>query len=140
RWTVRRLAVEDTARWIELCAVADFIWLESPSNPLLTVGDIDAICAAPRKHGAVLGVDNTFATPLNQQPLLLGADIAVQSVTKFIGGHSVLLCGVATVRGAGRLEARRHSRELTGGMHGSLEAVLALRGGRTLERRWARAQ
>jgi len=65
RWTVRRLAVEDTASWIELCAVADFIWLESPSNPLLTVGDIDTICAAPRKHGAVLGVDNTFATPLN---------------------------------------------------------------------------
>ncbi len=96
RWTVRRLAVEDTARWIEFCAVADFIWLESPSNPLLTVGDIDAICASPRKHGAVLGVDNTFATPLNQQPLLLGADIAVQSVTKFIGGHSDLLCGVAT--------------------------------------------
>ena len=96
RWTCRRLAVDDTARWIELCAVADFIWLESPSNPLLTVGDIDAICASPRKHGAVLGVDNPFATPLNQQPLLLGADIAVQSVTKFIGGHSDLLCGVAT--------------------------------------------
>ena len=115
RWTVRRLAVENTARWIELCAVADFIWLESPSNPLLTVGDIDAICASPRKHGAVLGVDNTFATPLNQQPLLLGADIAVQSVTKFIGGHSDLLCGVATVRDRNLLAALRHSRELTGG-------------------------
>ena len=140
RWTVRRLAVEDTARWIELCAVADFIWLESPSNPLLTVGDIDAICASPRKHGAVLGVDNTFATPLNQQPLLLGADIAVQSVTKFIGGHSDLLCGVATVRDPNLLAALRHSRELTGGTPGTLEAFLAVRGARTLALRLERAQ
>ncbi len=52
---------------------------------------MDIICAAPRKPGALLGVDNTFATPLNQRPLTLGADVAVQSVTKFIGGHSDLL-------------------------------------------------
>ena len=88
RWTVHRVAVADTARWVEKCSVADLIWLESPSNPLLTVGDLDTICAAPRKRGAILGVDNTFATPLNQRPLALGADVAVQSVTKFIGGHS----------------------------------------------------
>lgn len=69
RWTVHRVAAGDTARWIEMCGVADLIWLESPSNPLLTVGDLDAICAAPRKRGAILGVDNTFATPLNQRPL-----------------------------------------------------------------------
>jgi cystathionine beta-lyase/cystathionine gamma-synthase len=67
RWTVRRVAVADTARWVELCGMADLIWLESPSNPLLTVGDLDIICAAPRKPGAILGVDNTFATPLNQR-------------------------------------------------------------------------
>src|SRR5512134_3565705 len=77
RWKVHRIAVADTARWVELCGVADLIWLESPSNPLLTVGDLDAICAAPRKRGAVLGVDNTFATPINQRPLGLGADVAV---------------------------------------------------------------
>src|SRR5690606_11426995 len=70
RWTVHRVAVADTARWLELCGVADLIWLESPSNPLLTVGDVDVIAAAPRKPGALLGVDNTFATPLNQTPLL----------------------------------------------------------------------
>ena len=69
RWTVRRLAVADTAGWIKMCSVADLIWLESPSNPLLTVADLDTICAAPRKSGAILGVDNTFATPLNQQYL-----------------------------------------------------------------------
>jgi len=79
RWTVHRIAVADTTGWIKMCGVADLIWLESPSNPLLTVADLDTICAAPRKQGAILGVDNTFATPLNQRPLALGADVAVQS-------------------------------------------------------------
>ena len=110
RWTVHRVAVADTAGWIEMCGVADLIWLESPSNPLLTVADLDVICAAPRKRGAILGVDNTFATPLNQRPLALGADVAVQSVTKFIGGHSDLLGGVVTVRDANLLAALRQAR------------------------------
>ncbi len=140
RWTVHRVGVTDTARWIEWCATADLIWLESPSNPLLTVGDVDAICAAPRKAGAMLAVDNTFATPLNQRPLALGADVAVQSVTKFIGGHSDLLGGVVTVRDPRLHTALRHSRELTGATPGTLEAFLAVRGVRTLALRLARAQ
>jgi cystathionine gamma-synthase len=140
RWTVHRVAVADTARWVELCRTADLIWLESPSNPLLTVGDLDTICAAPRKPGAILGVDNTFATPLNQRPLALGADVAVQSVTKFIGGHSDLLGGVVTVRDANLLAALRQSRELTGATPGTLEAFLAVRGARTLALRLERAQ
>ena len=57
RWTVHRLAVSNTAGWIEMCGVADLLWLESPSNPLLRVADLDIICAAPRKRGAILGVD-----------------------------------------------------------------------------------
>ena len=140
RWTVHRVAVADTAGWIEMCGVADLIWLESPSNPLLTVGDLDAICAAPRKRGAILGVDNTFATPLNQRPLALGADVAVQSVTKFIGGHSDLLGGVVTVRDANLLAALRQARELAGSTPGTLEAFLAVRGARTLALRLERAQ
>ena len=120
--------------------MADLIWLESPSNPLLTVGDLDVICAAPRKRGAILGVDNTFATPLNQRPLALGADVAVQSVTKFIGGHSDLLGGVVTVRDANLLAALRQSRELTGATPGTLETFLAVRGARTLALRLERAQ
>jgi len=140
RWTVHRVAVADTARWVEVCGVADLIWLESPSNPLLTVGDLDTICAAPRKPGAILGVDNTFATPLNQRPLTLGADVAVQSVTKFIGGYSDLLGGVVTVRDANLLAALRQSRELTGATPGTLEAFLAVRGARTLALRLERAQ
>lgn len=140
RWTVQRFAVGDTAAWIKMCAAADLIWLESPSNPLLTVADLDLICAAPRKPGAILGVDNTFATPINQRPLVLGADISVQSATKFIGGHSDLLGGVATVRDAKLLAALRLARELAGATPGTLETFLAVRGARTLALRLERAQ
>jgi cystathionine gamma-synthase len=140
RWAVHSVAVADTARWIEMCGVADLIWLESPSNPLLAVADLDVICAAPRKRGAILGVDNTFATPLNQRPLELGADVSVQSVTKFIGGHSDLLGGVVTVRDEQLLAALRRSRELTGATPGTLEVFLAVRGVRTLAVRLERAQ
>ena len=89
------------------------IWSGLAMNPLLTVGDLDTICAAPRKPGAIVAVDNTFATPLNR-PLDFGADLAVQSSTKFIGGHSDLLAGVVAVRDGWVLGALRQSRELTG--------------------------
>jgi cystathionine gamma-synthase len=140
RWTVHRVGVADTARWVELCGEADLVWLESPSNPLLTVGDVDAICAAPRKHGAILAVDNTFATPVNQRPLAIGADVSVQSVTKLIGGHSDLLGGALTARDERLVDALRCSRELTGATPGALEAFLAVRGARTLALRLERAQ
>src|SRR5437764_9122220 len=140
RWTVRRIAVVDTAAWMHACAESDLIWLESPSNPLLVVADVAAICAAPRKRGAILGVDNTFATPLNQRPLTLGADVSVQSVTKFIGGHSDLLGGVVTVRDANLLASLRQTRELAGATPGTLETFLAVRGARTLALRLERAQ
>jgi cystathionine gamma-synthase len=127
RWTVQRIAVADTEGWIKMCGLADLIWLESPSNPMLTVADLDKICAAPRKRGGILGVDNTFATPLNQRPLALGADVAVQSVTKLIGGHSDLLGGVVTVRDTKLLAALRQSREFAGATPGTLETFLAVR-------------
>ena len=139
-WSVRRIAVADSEAWIRACLDSDLIWLESPSNPLLAVADLDRICAAPRKQGAILGVDNTFATPLNQRPLELGADVAVESVTKFIGGHSDLLGGVATVRDSTLLAALRHARELAGATPGTLETFLAVRGARTLAIRLERAQ
>ncbi len=140
RWSVERVAVNNTARWVEMCSIADIVWLESPSNPLLAVADLDIICAAPRKLGCLLGVDNTFATPLNQRPLDLGADVSVQSATKFIGGHSDLLCGVATVRNNDLLLKLRHARTLTGATPGTLEAYLTARGARTLALRLERAQ
>jgi cystathionine gamma-synthase len=140
RWSVDRIAVDDTAGWIQACAQSDLIWLESPSNPLLTVAELGPICSAPRKRGAILAVDNTFATPLNQRPLALGADVAVESVTKFIGGHSDLLGGVVTVRDPALLAALRRTRELAGATPGTLEMFLAVRGARTLAVRLARAQ
>jgi len=108
RWSVHRVAVEDTQGWIQASETADLIWLESPSNPLLTVADLVAICAAPRKRNAILAVDNTFATPINQRPLDLGATVSIQSATKFIGGHSDLLSGIATTRDEVFLDALRN--------------------------------
>src|ERR1041384_7556459 len=140
RWSVQRVAVDDTAGWIRACGVADLIWLESPSNPLLTVADLEAVCAAPRKPGAIVAVDNTFATPMNQQPLEFGATVSLQSATKFIGGHSDLLAGVATTKADALWHSLRKSRELTGATPGTLEAFLAVRGARTLALRLQRAQ
>src|SRR5215217_5900361 len=140
RWSVQRVTVDDTAGWIHACAVADLIWLESPSNPLLGVADLETICAAPRKPGAIVAVDNTFATPLNQRPLDFGATVSLQSATKFIGGHSDLLAGVATTKDEALWHALRTSRELAGATPGTLEAFLAVRGARTLALRLQRAQ
>lgn len=139
-WSVQRVPVDDTAGWIRACNTADLIWLESPSNPLLTVADLEAVCAAPRKRGAIVAVDNTFATPLNQQPLALGATVSLHSATKFIGGHSDLLAGVATTQDDALWHALRRSRELNGATPGTLEAFLAVRGVRTLALRLERAQ
>jgi cystathionine gamma-synthase len=140
RWSVQRVAVDDTAGWIRACGVADLIWLESPSNPLLAVADLEAVCAAPRKPGAIVAVDNTFATPLNQRPLDFGATVSLQSATKLIGGHSDLLAGVATTNDDALWNALKRSRELNGATPGTLEAFLAVRGARTLALRLERAQ
>jgi cystathionine gamma-synthase len=140
RWSVERVGVSDTDGWREACGRSDLVWLESPSNPLLVVADVEAVCAAPRKEGSILAVDNTFATPLNQRPLALGADVSILSATKHLGGHSDLLTGVATARTEGMADALRHSRELTGATPGALEAFLAVRGARTMALRLERAQ
>jgi cystathionine gamma-synthase len=140
RWAVDRVDLTDTAGVQAAVAGADLLWLETPSNPLLDVADLPALCAAGRDAGAVVGVDNTFATPLLQQPLALGADLVVHSATKFIGGHSDLLSGITVARErdlAGRL---RHRRGLSGAIPGALEAFLALRGLRTLALRLDRGQ
>ncbi len=135
-----RLPNEDTPAWVQAAREADLLWLESPSNPLLIVADLEAILSAPRKPGAILAVDNTFATPLNQRPLELGATLSIQSATKLIGGHSDLLLGVVTARDPGLVQALRRIRELMGAVPGALEAFLALRGARTLALRLERAQ
>jgi len=140
RWAVDLVDLTDTASVQAAAAGADLLWLETPSNPLLDVADLPALCTAGRRAGAIVGVDNTFATPLLQQPLALGADLVVHSATKFIGGHSDLLSGITIARDhalAGRL---RHRRGLSGATPGALEAFLALRGLRTLAVRLDRSQ
>lgn len=140
RWQLARLAVEDTAGWVAAAQSADLLWLESPSNPLLTVADLHTICSAPRKTGAILVVDNTFATPLNQRPLELGADISMHSATKFIGGHSDLLAGLLVTNRPEWLQSIRRSRTIGGATPGTLEAFLAVRGLRTMALRLEKAQ
>lgn len=140
RWALERIAVTDTASWVAACRSCQLVWLESPSNPLLQVADLAAICRAPRPPGATLAVDNTFATPLNQRPLALGADVVVHSATKLIGGHSDLLAGVLAVRDPGQRGRYVGARERRGGTPGVLEAYLAVRGARTLALRLERAQ
>ncbi|HWK30035.1 MAG TPA: PLP-dependent aspartate aminotransferase family protein [Solirubrobacter sp.] len=128
-WRVDRLPSPDPG-WIGKLQEADLVWVESPTNPLLDVADVAAICAAPRR--ARLVVDNTFATPLLQRPLELGADIVVHSATKFIGGHSDLLMGVAVAAAEEQRDLLVAARSLYGATPGALETFLALRGVRTL--------
>lgn len=138
-WRVERLPASDQ-RWLDRAGSADMLWLESPSNPLLDVADLARVCAAPRRAGTRLVIDNTFATPLRQRPLELGADIVVHSATKLIGGHSDLLMGAAVTADAEELDRLRRARGLFGATPGMLECFLALRGARTLALRLARAE
>ena len=131
-WTVERLPAPDLAGWTAKALEADLLWLESPTNPLLDVSDVAAICAAPRKPGTRVVVDNTFATPLLQQPLALGADVVIHSATKFLGGHADLLMGAAVAKHADQRELLVTARALYGATPGTLEAFLATRGIRTL--------
>ncbi|MEL7157335.1 MAG: PLP-dependent transferase, partial [Actinomycetota bacterium] len=118
RQRVHRLATDDTPGWVAAAGEADLLWFETPSNPLLVVGDLVALAAAPRRPGALLAVDNTFATPLNQRPLDLGADLSVQSATKLLGGHSDLLSGVVTTRSDRLAVGLRHHRLVHGATPG----------------------
>src|SRR5438034_137515 len=139
-WAVDRVDLTDTASVQAAVDGADLLWLETPSNPLLEVADLPALCAAGRRAGAIVGVDNTFATPLLQQPLAFGADVVVHSATKFIGGHSDLLSGITIARDPALAGRIRHRRGLSGATPGALEAFLALRGLRTLALRLDRGQ
>lgn len=139
RWTARRVSVQDTDGWLGALADSDMVWLESPSNPLLQICDLAAVCGAGRDAAAIVVVDNTLATPLDQTPLTLGADIVVHSATKHIGGHSDLLLGAAVASSDAVLAHLHRRRSLAGATPGTLEAFLALRGIRTLPLRLARA-
>lgn len=108
------------------------ILIESPANPLLTITDIAAVAAAAKKHGALTIVDNTFMTPYLQRPLTLGADIVVHSATKYLGGHSDLVAGLAVVRDAALAERLAFIQNSTGGVLGLFDSFLLIRGIKTL--------
>jgi cystathionine gamma-synthase len=113
------------------------VYLESPTNPTIKVVDIERLAGMAHRHGAVVIVDNTLATPINQQPLKLGADLVIHSATKFLGGHADALGGV--VCGDSDLVARiYHFREITGACLDPMAAYLLLRGMKTLHLRIAR--
>lgn len=137
RWTAVLVDITDTDAVLAAASDADLLWLESPTNPLLEIADLPKLCGdsdrddAGRRRGPLVAVDNTFATPLLQNPLSLGADIVVHSATKFIGGHSDLLLGVA-VTSPELAQRLRRRREVAGATPGALEAFLALRGVRTM--------
>lgn len=108
------------------------IWVETPSNPLLTVVSIEALAAHAHSHGALLVVDNTFATPYLQRPLTMGADVVVHSTTKYVGGHSDVIGGfVATNNDELATQLKFHQYAI-GAVPGPLDCYLLLRGLKTL--------
>ncbi len=116
------------------------LWIESPTNPALEVADIRALCTGAAAAGVRVVVDNTFATPLLQRPLELGADLVVHSGTKYLAGHSDAMIGLVVTGSEDIYRALDEKRRVVGALPGTLEAWLALRGLRTLHLRVERAQ
>jgi len=109
------------------------IWLETPTNPMLKVVDIEQLSQIAKQHGALLVVDNTFASPVLQRPLELGADIVVHSATKFLNGHSDMVGGIAVVGDDTELGDRLwYLHNSIGGIQGPFDSFLAMRGLKTL--------
>ena len=117
---------------------ARMVWVETPTNPLLNIADIRALARAAHESGAMLVVDNTFASPYLQQPLTLGADAVVHSTTKYLGGHSDVIGGAVVVADADLAERIDYARNATGGVPGPFDAWLTLRGIKTLAARMDR--
>jgi cystathionine gamma-synthase len=140
RAELRLVDITDTDAVLAACDGADVLWLESPTNPLIGIADLPYLCAAARERGILCVVDNTFATPLLQRPLELGADIVVHSATKAMGGHTDLLLGAVVAADDTHFAALREARALGGATPGALESYLCLRGLRTLPLRLERAQ
>ena len=109
------------------------VWIETPTNPMLKIVDIAAIAAIAKRHGLTVVVDNTFASPMLQRPLALGADIVVHSATKYLNGHSDMVGGMAVVGDNAELaEQMAFLQNAIGGVQGPFDSFLALRGLKTL--------
>jgi cystathionine gamma-lyase len=108
------------------------LWIETPSNPMLSIVDLQAACELAHAHGALAVVDNTFATPYLQQPFEFGADIVVHSTTKYLGGHSDVVGGALCVRERALYEQLKFYQNAVGAVPGPLDCFLVLRGIKTL--------
>jgi cystathionine gamma-synthase len=109
-------------------SAATLLWVETPSNPLLRVSDLAALAGLAHERGALLGCDNTFASPVLQRPFELGADLVMHSTTKYLGGHSDVLGGIVVVREASaELEGLRHFQGAGGGVPSPFDCWLLLR-------------
>jgi cystathionine gamma-synthase len=130
-WTAADLTDVDAlaANWQDDTAM---VWLETPTNPLLTCLDIEAIATVAHEHGALVVVDNTFATPYLQQPLRHGADIVVHSATKYLGGHSDVVGGFAATDDDELAERLRYTQNAAGAVPAPFDCYLVLRGVKTL--------
>jgi cystathionine beta-lyase/cystathionine gamma-synthase len=129
---------DDTALDSAITQRTKLVWLESPTNPRLLVYDIAAIGRLAHSRGALVVVDNTFATPYFQQPFELGADIVVHSVTKYIAGHSDLIQGAALAKDPAIFEPIKFLQNATGAVPAPFDCWLTLRGLKTLELRMQR--
>jgi cystathionine beta-lyase len=114
------------------------IWAETPTNPLLRIIDIEGLAALARKQGCLLGVDNTFASPYLQNPLDLGADLVMHSVTKYLGGHSDVVMGALVVKDDALAERLAFLQNSCGATPGPMDCFLVLRGLKTLHLRMQR--
>ncbi len=108
------------------------VWVETPTNPMLTIGDIEALAGVAHNAGALLVVDNTFASPYLQQPLTLGADVVVHSTTKYVGGHSDVVGGALVVRDLELADQIAFHQNSMGAVAGPFDAFLTHRGLKTL--------
>ena len=140
RLEVRFVDVVKTNEVIEAMQGAALVWLESPTNPCLDVAELEILIAHAKKLGIGVAVDNTFATPLVQKPLAMGADIVMHSVTKFLSGHSDLLMGSLSTNDPELLKRLTDSRSFNGSIPGPFETWLALRGLRTFPLRFNKSQ
>ncbi|MGH7611060.1 MAG: trans-sulfuration enzyme family protein [Candidatus Dormibacteria bacterium] len=137
-WEVRRVDATGQERLVMACRGAQLLLVESLGNPLLSVPDLTTCAQVAHQAGALLVVDNTFATPLLVQPLRLGADLVLHSVSKYLGGHSDLMLGTVVTASAAQGGQLANHRTRSGAIPGQLEAWLALRGLRTLDVRLRR--
>jgi cystathionine gamma-synthase len=140
RIEVRFVDVAETEDVLAALPGTSLLWLESPTNPCLHVADLPILISAAKQCGSGVAVDNTFATPLVQKPLSLGADIVMHSVTKYLAGHSDVLMGSISTNDEALFSRISDSRKLNGAIAGPFEAWLALRGLRTFPLRFERAQ